>query len=164
MRFDRSRLRWPEWTVGAGSLVLLGSMLLLPWYQLTESTPPPGPQYFITNSVDGWNGLQHARWLILVTIVAGIALFVFQATRRAPAIPVTMSLVVMVLGGLTVLWLLYRVAIDPAGGRKLGGWVGLLAGCAITYGGYKSLRLEGIAPSDGPDQIATARLGGQGGT
>jgi hypothetical protein len=161
MNFDRSRLRWPEWTVGAGSVLLLAAMLLLPWYEFTASTPPPGPQYFITYSVDGWNGLQGARWLILVTILLGLALVFFQATRRAPAIPVTLSLFVALLGGIAVLWLIYRVPIDPPGGRDLGGWIGLIAACAIAYGGYKSLRREGIASADGPKEIATVKLGEQ---
>lgn len=139
-------------------------MLLLPWYQLTESSPPPGPQYFITTSLDGWHGLHHARWLVLAAVVAGLALFVLQATRRAPAVPVTLSLLTTVIGGLTVLWLIYRVVINPAGGRELGGWVGLIAACALTYGGFKSLQLEGISRTDGPGEIATVRLGQQGGT
>jgi hypothetical protein len=161
MRFEPSRVRWPEWTVGAGSMLLLGSVLLLPWYQLSESSPPPGPRYFITYSLDGWNGLHSARWLLLVTIVTGLALLFFQATRRAPAIPVTFSLLAALIGALAALWLIYRVLIDPPGGRQLGGWIGLLGACAIAYGGYRSLRLEGISPADAPPEIPTVRLGEQ---
>lgn len=148
--------------MGAGSVLLLAALLLLPWYEFTASTPPPGPQYFTSpSSVDGWNGLQGARWLLLVTILLGLALCFFQARQRAPAIPVTLSLFVALLGGIAVLWLIYRVVIDPPGGRDLGGWIGLIAACAIAYGGYKSLRLEGIAAGDGPKEIASAKLGEQ---
>jgi succinate-acetate transporter protein len=161
MRLDRTRLRRPELIVGVGGLVLLGSMLLLPWYTLTEVSGPPGPQYFIHVSVDGWNGLNHARWLLLVTIVVAFALVFFQLSRRAPAIPVTFSWLTTVFGGLATLWLIYRVLISPAGGREAGGFIGLLSAGAITYGGYASVRLEGIAPADAPSEIPTIGLGEQ---
>jgi preprotein translocase subunit SecG len=161
MRLDRTRLRRPELIVGVGGLVLLGSMLLLPWYTLTEVTGPPGPQYFIQISVDGWHGLNHAHWLLLVTILVAFALVFFQLSRRAPAIPVTLSLVVAVLGALSILWLIYRVLINPPGSRDVGGFIGLLSAAAITYGGYASVRLEGIAPGDAPSEIPTTQLGEQ---
>jgi hypothetical protein len=160
MRFDRTRLRRPELIVGVGGLVLLASMLLLPWYTLTEVSAPPAPQYFINVSVDGWNGLSHARWLLLVTIAAAFTLVFFQLSRRPPAIPVTFSLLATVLGGLATLWLIYRVLISPPGGsRDVGGFIGLLSAAAITYGGYESVRLEGIAPADAPSEIPTIGLG-----
>jgi FtsH-binding integral membrane protein len=164
MGLHQSRLRWPEWVVGAGGVGLLASMLLLPWFQLSEASGPPGPAQLITYSVDGWNGLSHARWLLLVTILAAFALVLFQARLRAPAIPVTLSWVVAVLGGLSVLWLIYRVIISPAGGREIGGWIGLISAGAIAYGGFASLRLEGIARADAPQEIPTVKLRGAGRT
>jgi hypothetical protein len=164
MGFDQSRVRRPEWVVGAGGLLLLTSTLLLPWFQLTQSSGPPGPKYFIMLSVDGWHGLRHAHWLLAVTILAAFALVFVQATRQAPAVPVTASVMACLLGGLSALWLIYRVVIDPAGGREIGGWIGLLGACAIAYGGYASLRLEGIARADGPTEIPTVNLGAEGHT
>jgi hypothetical protein len=165
MRFDRTRLRRPELIVGIGGLALLGSMLLLPWYSLRSVSGPPAPLYLIKISVDGWNGLRDAHWLLLVTILVAFGLVFFQAARRAPAIPVVFSMLTAVLGGLTVVWLIYRVLIGPpGGGREIGGFIGLLAALAITYGGYASLRLEGIAPADGPGAIPIVTLGEQGGS
>ena len=165
MRLELKRLRWPEWVAAGGGVVLLASMLLLPWYTLTSVSGPPGPQYFVKSSVDGWNGLSHAHWLMLATVLVALGLFFFQAGHRAPAIPVTFSLFAAILGGLSSLWLIYRVLINPPGGTaKLGAFIGLLAALAITYGGYASMRMEGIAPSDAPAEIPTVRLGEQGGT
>jgi hypothetical protein len=147
--------------VGGG--VLLVSMFLMPWYQLQTSTPT-FPKFFVASSVDGWHGLSHARWLILLTILAALGLLFFQATRRAPAIPATFSLVAGLLGALSALWLIYRVVINPPGGREIGGWIGLLSAGAITYGGYASFRLEGIAASDAPAEIPTIGLEHQGRT
>ena len=87
----------------------------------------------------GWQALTDLRWLLLVTIIAAVALVLAQARRRAPAIPVTMSLVVMLLGLISVVALIYRVLINaaraPAGGAYLGllwgldrlGWLSLAA-------------------------------------
>lgn len=161
MGLHQSRIRRPEWIVGAGGAVLLASMLLLPWFQLSEASGPPGPSQFITHSVDGWNGLTHARWLLLVTILCAFALLFFQARERAPAIPVTLSLFSGILGALSVLWLVYRIIISPAGGLQIGCWLGLISACAIAYGGYASVRLEGIAPADAPRDIPTLRLRGE---
>ena|SRR5436305_472344 len=137
MSFDLSRLRRGEWTVGAGAVVLLASMLLLPWYGDSRT-------------IDGWNALTHFRWLLVLTLLFAGALLFFSATRRAPAIPVTLSLFVAVLGAVCAAWLLYRVAIDPVAGRKVGGWVGLAGAAAIGYGGWSATRRTGIAQSDAP--------------
>ena len=137
MSVDLSRLRRGEWSVAAGSVVLLVAMLALPWY---------GGSVTVT----GWDSLIHFRWLAVVTLVVSAALLYFQATRRAPAIPITLSLFVSMLGSLCAAWLLYRVAIDPVAGRKLGGWVALAGATAIAYGGFSATRREGGAPQDAP--------------
>jgi hypothetical protein len=153
MSFDASRLRRGEWIVGAGGILLLASMLLLPW-----SGYPGG------HTLDGWNALTHFRWLAVVTLVLVGALVLFQATRRAPALPVTLSLFAAALGAATSVWLIYRVGISPTGGRKAGGWVGLAGALAITYGGYASLRKEGIAAGDQPAEIPTVSPRAHGGS
>ncbi len=133
-----SRIRRGEWIAGGGSAVLLLSMLLLPWF----------------HSLDGWHGLSHGRWLLLATVVSGLALVLLQAGRAAPAIPVTLSVFVEILGGLSALWLIYRVLISPPGdSRQVGGFIALIGACAIAYGGYASARQEGIAEADAPADI-----------
>jgi hypothetical protein len=161
MGFDASRIRWPEWVVGVAGAALAASMLLLPWFSVAG---PPGPQPGAAYEVDGWDGLQHGRWLLLVTIVLALASLIAQATRRAPAVPVTLAVLASWSGGLSVAWLIYRVIIDPPGGREVGGWIGLIAAAAIAYGGYRSVRLEGIADRDGPHDIPVIKLGGEAAT
>ena len=73
----RARCCWPSsWSGGSGT---------------AQRTADGG-------SLTGWQALTDLRWLLLVTIVAAVALVFAQVTRRAPAIPVTMSLIVMLLG------------------------------------------------------------------
>lgn len=42
------------------------------------------------------------RWLLLLTVGCALALIYFQAARRAPAVPVTLSALVTVLALFTV--------------------------------------------------------------
>jgi hypothetical protein len=150
-----ARLRRGEWIAGVAAVLLTVFMFALSWYQPQHVPGRPTPA-----SLNGWQGLTHLRWLVLVTILAALVLVLLQATRRAPALPVTCSLFVMLLGGVTVLALLYRVLVDPAGGMSAnaGAYLGLLAAVAITYGGYRSMRTEGIAERDAAE-VETVALG-----
>lgn len=135
MSFDLRRLHRGEWAVAAGAVMLLVSLLVLPWY----ANP---------RTVTGWNDLTHFRWLAVLTLGLAAGLLFFQATRRAPALGVTLAVFVAIFGALTVAWLIYRVGISPDGGRRVGGWIGLAGALAITYGGISSMRRQGIEDSD----------------
>jgi hypothetical protein len=162
MDFDPSRLSRAELLVGAGAVVLLASMFFLEWYGFGGQPAPTGPLGSST-SVNGWYALTTIRWLELVTIVCALWLAYLQASRRAPALPVSLSVIVTVLAFLTSLALLYRVLINEPGPdslveQKPGAFVGLLAAIVIVYGGYRSMRQEGIADKDAPAEIETVRL------
>jgi hypothetical protein len=169
MDFDPSRLRRSELIVGASAMVLLASMLFLKWYGLSSVFAPTATKLGLSTSVDGWNGLTHLRWLLLLTIACGLALVFLQATHRAPAVPVSMSLIVTVLGILTALALVYRVLINEPGSdsvveQKVGAFVGLISAIVLAYGGYESLRQEGISVKDAPAEIETVTPGSAGGS
>ncbi len=165
MEFDRSRLRSGEWIVGAGSLVLLASTFLLKWYALSGPLAQTASKFLgLSTSVNGWDALSNLRWLIVLTALGGLAVFYFQATRRAPALPVSSTVIVTVLGFLTSIALIYRVVIDEPGGysvitQRFGAFAGLFSAIAIAVGGYRSLREDGIAATDGPGEVETVKLG-----
>jgi hypothetical protein len=153
--------------VGAGAIVLLASTFLLTWYGLSGALAPTAERLGLSTSLTGWSGLSHVRWLILVSALVGLALPYFQASRRAPAIPVTLSVVVTMLGLLSTVALVIRVVIDPPGAgnlltQKPGAFVGLAGALAIAVGGYLSMRQEGIPAADAPAEIPTVRIGGEG--
>jgi hypothetical protein len=163
MEFDRSRLRRGELIAAAGAVVLLVAIFLLPWYGIKGTLAEPLAKLGVSTSVDGWHALSTLRWLMIVTVAAALALAYLQATRRSPALPATFSLLVTLLGGLTALALIYRVLINVPGpnsvvDRDAGAFVGLLSACVIAYGGYKSLREEGVAPRDERTEIPTIDL------
>jgi hypothetical protein len=164
MDFNPARLRLGEWIVGISGLLLLASMFLLDWYGLKA---PFAQGYAVLGRATGfdvWNALSNIRWLLLLCTLSAGALVYFQASRRAPAIPVSLSVIVTSLGIVGLLALLYRVLIDipgPSGliETRVGAWVGLLSVIGLIYGGYRSMREEGVAPEDAPSEIETIRLG-----
>lgn len=158
VQFDRRRLRWPEWVAAVSAVVLLIVLFVMNWFTVVLTSGGAGPRYKVAETVNGWDSLRHLRWLLVITAIAALILFVLQAVRRSPALPVTLSLVLPLLGGASVIWLLVRVAISPPGGRCPGGWVGLAAAAVLTWGAFRSLRMEGIAPTDGPAHIPTVKL------
>jgi hypothetical protein len=157
-----SRLRRGEYLVGASSVLLLASMFALHWYGLKGRLAPTAAQLGQSTTLDGWQTLTHVRWLLLVSVLLGVMLVFFQVTRQAPAIPVTLSVLVTVFGLLSVLALIDRVVLSPPGSGllsvKIGAILGLASALGMTAGGYLSMRDEGIAPADAPAEIELVKL------
>ena len=114
----RSRLRAGEVTAGIGGAVVLA-----------------------------WRGRRQfpvLGWLLATTGLGGVALTYFQATRRAPALPVALSVLVTVLGGGSAIGLLARLTVASRKDslRPPGAYVGLAGAMAIAAGGYASMRQE----------------------
>ncbi len=81
------------------------------------------------------------------------------------------------LAGLSVLLIVFRLvdppsivdvpaALDAHLDRTLdiGIYLGLIASLGILYGGYRSMRVEGLAPQDARGEIETIKLGGASGS
>ncbi len=150
VRFQR--LRAGELIVGASAVALLVFMIGLKWF----GAPARSAAHRAAYSVNGWQGLTHVRWLMLLTIALSLGLVVAQVVRRAPALPVAMSVIVTVLGTINALVLIYRALIDVPGtgaGEKAGAFLGLVSSLGIAAGAYMSLRREGISQADGPGAI-----------
>jgi hypothetical protein len=162
MHVDLSRLRRGEIVAGISGVVLLLSLFVTDWYGTKGPISPTAALLGATTSFNGWHSLSNVRWLVLATALVAIALAYFQATRRSPAIPVCLSVILSVLGLLAVLFLIYRVLINVPGpdsviNRKAGAYLGLLSSIAVFYGGFASMRQEGIASRDGPGEIPVVR-------
>ena len=149
MDFDAGRLRRGELLAGTGAVLLLVFLVAGKWYGQGGT------------SRTGWHALTTLRWLLLVTTAAALALAVAQVIRRSPAIPVTLSLIVALLGPISVLALIYRVLINAPAHEQAGAYLGLLSAIAIAYGGYLSLREEGISRRDAPRDIPVVRPGAE---
>ena len=77
------------------------------------------------------------RWLSLITGISALALPYAQATRRAPALPVALSVVATALGGVTTTGLLRSVCFRHGAALS-----GLFAALGVVGGGYASMRQE----------------------
>ncbi len=132
-----SRLRRGEILAGSSAVVLLVSTFALGWLPAGHTTR------------HGWSSLPVLRWFLLVSALAGLGLTFLQATRRAPAIPVVMSVLVTAFAGLTTLLVIIRL-LTWSGTLQVGAYVGVVAVAALSVGGFLSLRQEdGWQP--GPD-------------
>jgi hypothetical protein len=149
MAFDPARLRRGELLAGAGGVLLLVFLLAGTWYGQGA------------HARTGWEALPVLRWLLVLTIAAAFALVFAQITRRAPAVPVTLSLIVAVLGVISVLALIYRVLISPPAHQQAAAYLGLISALVLAYGGYRSLRQEGIGSRDAPSDIPVVRPGAE---
>jgi hypothetical protein len=152
MQFDISRLRRGELIAGGSALLLLAFMFLLKWYGAGSLA-----------SVNAWHALTILRWPMLATIAVALALVYFQATRRSPALPVSLSVIVTTLAALLVLLLIYRVLINEPGpdnvvSQKAGAFLGLVSAIGIAYGGYESIRDEGLSSKDARTEVETVAL------
>lgn len=166
-RFRPRRLRSGEVIAGGGGLLLLIFLFALKWYAVSGTLSPTLAALGRPTSWTGWSGLNHLRYFLLLTILVAFALVYFQASEPAPAIPVTLSVCVTVLGGLSALALIYRVLISTPGsgvGQRPGAYLGLAAALGIVYGGYRSMREEAGTDPRELGQIETVRIGGPAGT
>jgi hypothetical protein len=165
---DLTRLRRGELVAGASGVLLFVFLFIPAWYALNGVLSQTASDLGARTSWNGWWGLSGWRWLALLAILAALALAYFQAAARAPAIPVTLAVIVTVLGILTVIAVAYRlVAGPPSGGsflhQRVGPYLGLLAALGIAYGGFASMREEaGADPTE--IEIETVRLGNRAGS
>ena len=144
MSFRIDRLRLGEWIAGGSAVLLLAAMLILDWY----------------DGATGWQELTHLRWSVALTVLAASMLVLLQASRRSPALPVTMSVVVTVLALITVAWLTYRVLISVPPHQEFGAYLGLACAIGIVCGGWLSMRREGVSGRDQVSEIETVSLDG----
>jgi hypothetical protein len=142
-------LRAGEVIAGCGGLLLLVFMFALKWFGLSERLVQGHAGLPGATSWTGWQELPVLRWLLLVTGICAVLLAYFQVTRRAPALPVALSVIVTVLGVVTTIALIIRVLLAPPSlaatgslDRLTGAYLGLFAALAIAYGGYASMRQE----------------------
>jgi len=150
------------------SAVLLFVFMFFDWFAAKVSGVPGFSGGVEENERNAWQALDFIPIILVATIIAVLVLAAIRLSDANfdPVVP--MSVIVAVMGGISVLLIIYRV-IDPpnytvlAGveteiTRKIGLFLGLIAAGGIAYGGYKAMEEEGITFGDAAD-----RLGGSGG-
>jgi ABC-type phosphate/phosphonate transport system permease subunit len=151
-----SRLRRGEIIAVLSALVLVALMFAVPWFQFSN---PGGGR----TSANAWTTLPTLRWVLLVAAASAVLLGYLQASRTAPALPVTVDVIVVTFSAIVTVILLIRI-LTGEGSPLIGAFAGLAAIAVQTTGAFMSLRQEG-GWTPGPDHpIETIALGGAGKT
>jgi hypothetical protein len=147
VRFEATRLRLAEWLLGVAATALLLDTFVVSWYSGAAN-----------HGVTGWQALTVLRYLIVVCALLGLATWWAQATRRAPAVAVCLTVISLFASSIVVLGLIWRVVIDTPSAADAGAYLGLLLVALIVIAAYWSLRVDGIRAQDGPASIEMLRL------
>ncbi len=165
---DMDRLSTGE-RVAGGSAVLLFIFMFFDWFKVEVS----GAGGFVGGSLGGnaWEWFTWIDLLLLLTVIVALAVIVVRLSDALLEPPISLNAIVAILGGLSVLFVLYRI-IDPPGasesfggvsvdvGRQIGVFLGLIAAAGITYGGYRAMQEEGTSFGELGDSLSSH--GGQG--
>jgi hypothetical protein len=164
---DVDRLSTGEKIAGV-SAVLLFIFMFFDWFTV-EVTGGEG-LFSVSEGGSAWDALDVIPIILMVAIIAAVALAVIRLTDALFEPPVSMAAVVAILGGISVLLILYRIIDPPLDSdipgveisRSIGIYLSLLAAAGITYGGYRAMQEEGTSFGDLGDQFSNR--GGPGGT
>ncbi len=146
------------------SAVLLFIFMFFDWFSVSVS----GGSGIFSGSVGGgsaWDALEFIPIILLIAIVAAIGVAALRLTETAFEPSISANAVVAVLGGLSVLLILFRIVDTPGGGSvpglsvdvspALGIFLGLLAAIGIAYGGYRAMQEEGASFGEIGDRLSS---------
>lgn len=145
---DVNRVTASERLAGAGGVVLLIG-LFLKFYGIGSTITVNGADIHNPYSVSfsGWHSLSVGRWIFLITALLAIGLAAAKANGQTLNLPITPSVLLAGLGGISAVWLLLRVLIHPADhlSVKFGIFVALVGAGLLTFGAYQAMQEEGAS-------------------
>ena len=166
MQMDVDRLGRGEKIAGV-SAVALFIFMFFDWFSVSISGVGSAFSTGPVGSGSAWDALDNIPIFLVITILAALAVVALRLTDSTFEPPVSANAVVAVLGGISVLLILFRI-VDTPGGGSFGGisvdvspgfgiFISLIAAAGIAYGGYAAMKEEGTTFGD-----VTDRLGGGG--
>jgi uncharacterized membrane protein YhaH (DUF805 family) len=167
---DLDRLSTGE-RVAGGSAVVLFIVMFFDWFKVEVS----GAGGFVGGSAGGnaWEWFTWIDLLLLLTVIVALAVVVIRLSDTLFEPPISLNAVVTILGGLSVLCVLFRI-IDPPGasedfggvsvdvGRQVGVFLGLIVSAGVAYGGYRAMQEEGSSFGEIGDQLSNRKGPGSG--
>ena len=154
----------PGEKIAGGSAILLFIFMFFDWFGVEVS----GVGGF-SGSVPGsggsaWDALEFIPIILVITVIAALVMAGLRLADSAYEPSVPMSTVVTVLGLISVLLILFRIIDPPSFGSyggvsvdatlSLGIFLGLIAAGGIAYGGYSTMKEEGITFGDAADRLS----------
>jgi hypothetical protein len=156
--------------VAGVSAILLFIFMFFDWFSVEVS----GGGVFPGGAVGGanaWDALDFIPIVLVIAILAALGVAALRLTDSAYEPPISANAVVTVLGGLSVLLILFRIVDTPDFGvsglpidvsPSLGIFLGLLAAAGIAYGGYRAMQEEGTSFGDVGDRLSSGSGAGAG--
>jgi hypothetical protein len=137
-----------ELIAGAGALLLLVSLLFLPWFGIDVSTGHFASGSTTHGSEGAWHTLTLLRWLMLVTVVVALLPLLIRPASRWLGLPRRTNSAMAALGCLTALLVGGRVLVflpDPSRvvDQQAGAILGVLGALLIAFGGLELTRVHG---------------------
>jgi hypothetical protein len=154
----------PGEKIAGGSAILLFIFMFFDWFGVEVSGVPGFSG--ATPGVGGsaWDVLDFIPIVLLITIIAALVMAGLRLADSPYEPSVPMSTVVTVLGVISVLLILFRIVDPPSFGSfggvsvdatlSLGIFLGLIAAGGIAYGGYSTMKEEGITFGDAADRLS----------
>jgi hypothetical protein len=154
----------PGEKIAGGSAILLFIFMFFDWFGVEVS----GVGGF-SGSVPGgggsaWDALEFIPIILVIGIIAALVMAGLRLADSPAEPSVPMSTIVTVLGVISVLLILFRI-VDPPSFASFGGvsvdatlsvgiFLGLIAAGGIAFGGYSTMKEEGITFGDAADRLS----------
>jgi hypothetical protein len=148
---DLSSFRRDQLLAAVSALLLLVLLFALDWYGPGAITPTDQ----VTSPVNGWHGLIHVRWLLLVTIAFALVTAALGALAPRSRLQLPFSAILTLLALATLLWLGYRVLVSIPPGETAAAYAGLVCALGILGGGGAALLRE-LRAHDGEGHTPTS--------
>ncbi len=160
-----------EKIAGGSAILLFIFMFFFDWFGVEVSGVNGFSGTISGEGGSAWDALDLIRFVLLLTVIAALVLVGLRLSDSTYEPPVPLSIVITVLGVISVLLILFRI-VDPPTFAEVGGisfdatlkvgiFLGLLSAAGIAYGGYTTMREEGVTFGDAADRLSGG--GGPGG-
>jgi hypothetical protein len=160
---DVDKLNTGEKIAGV-SAVLLFIFMFFDWFGVEISGQGESVTFGSGAGGSAWDALDFIPIVLVIAIVVALINVFLRSSDSDYEPPVSMNVAVTVLGGISVLLVLFRI-IDPPGFGTFGGvsvdatlefgiFLGLIAAAGIAYGGYRGMQEEGSTFSGTADKLS----------
>lgn len=158
---DMSKLGRGERMAAYAGIALFLIMIMFSWFGVDVPAEVRGltGQDFNFNAFEVFEVID---LILFVTIVVAVGLAFAKSTGKKIRLPISASALTAGLGILSTFLIFYRIldVPGPGGGvgieRKLGVFLGLIAAAGIAYGGWISMKSEGVTFADAAEDIQEA--------
>ncbi len=155
----------PGEKIAGGSAIALFIFMFFNWFGAEVSGVGGFSGSVSGEAGNAWDTLDFIPIVLLITVIAALVMAGLRLADSTYEPPIPMSTIVTVLGVISVLLILFRI-IDPPTFASFGGvsvdatlsvgiFLGLIAAGGIAYGGYSTMREEGITFGDAADRLSS---------